>query len=192
MFCNRPTVQAWEQFTVVSAGSGKVALRGSNGRYVSSENGAAPMTCSRLTIGGWEQFDWVDAGGGKIALRGTNGQYVSSENGTVAMMCNRPTIQGWEQFSWGTGAGARSVTPAESITDPEPNALDIFPNPARGSVNIQVSDPSSITVVDVSSGRSVWSSKISTGTTLSHLRTGTYMVIQKNEKGTTSKRIVVE
>ena len=32
MFCNRPTAQAWEQFTVVDAGGGKVALQ-SQGKY---------------------------------------------------------------------------------------------------------------------------------------------------------------
>ena len=38
MNCNRPTPQAWETFTVVDAGGGKIALR-SQGKYVSSENG---------------------------------------------------------------------------------------------------------------------------------------------------------
>ncbi|TWV97421.1 family 16 glycosylhydrolase [Chitinophaga pinensis] len=98
MTCNRPTAQAWEQFTVVDAGGGKVALR-SQGMYVSSENGAQAMTCSRPTIQDWEKFDWIDNGDGTFSLRGNNGAYVSSENGTQAMTCNRPTIQGWEKFT---------------------------------------------------------------------------------------------
>lgn len=97
--CNRPTVQAWEQFTVVDAGGGKVALQ-SMGKYVSSENGVQAMTCNRTTIQDWEKFDWIDNGDGTFSLRGNNGAYVSSENGVQAMTCNRPTIQGWEKFTY--------------------------------------------------------------------------------------------
>jgi predicted transglutaminase-like cysteine proteinase len=79
-------------------------LRGSNGMYVSSENGEEPMRCDRATVQGWEQFVVVDAGNGKIALRGNNGQYVSCEDGLQPINCNRPTIQGWEQFDWITNA----------------------------------------------------------------------------------------
>lgn len=92
-------------FRITSASSavpvGQVIwLRGSNNQFVSSENGASPMTCSRPSAGGWEQFTVVDAGSGTIALRGNNNAYVSSENGTRTMQCNRPTIGGWERFTW--------------------------------------------------------------------------------------------
>jgi beta-glucanase (GH16 family) len=195
MFCNRTTVQAWEQFVVVNAGNNKVALRGNNGRYVSSENGTQGMTCNRTAIGGWEQFDWVDQGGGKIALRGSNGQYVSSMNGQSAMMCNRATAQAWEQFSWGTGTGGRLIQmpAADEISDPvSRKPLAVFPNPSKGSLNINVQEPSAVTIVDVSSGKTVWSSHVKDGINLSHLRSGTYMVIQNNKTTTTSQRIIVE
>jgi endoglucanase len=74
-------------------------LRGSNGQFVSSENGANPMMCNRGSVGDWEQFTLVDAGGGRVALRSSNNQYVSSENGTRTMQCNRPSVGGWEQFT---------------------------------------------------------------------------------------------
>lgn len=99
MRCNRATVQAWEQFTVVDAGGGKVALR-SMSKYVSSENGAQPITCNRATIGDWEKFDWISNGDGTFSLRGNNGYYISSENGAQAMTCNRPAIGGWEKFTY--------------------------------------------------------------------------------------------
>ena len=99
MRCNRATVQAWEQFTVVDAGGGKVALRSMN-KYVSSENGASAITCSRATIGDWEKFDWVSNTDGTFSLRGNNGLYISSENGAQAMTCTRPTIGGWEKFTY--------------------------------------------------------------------------------------------
>jgi glucosylceramidase len=97
MNCNRPTPQGWEQFLVVDAGGGKVALQ-SMGKYVSSENGVNPITCNRPTIGGWEQFSWIANADGTISLQGNNGRYISSENGTQAMTCNRATISGWEAF----------------------------------------------------------------------------------------------
>lgn len=97
MNCNRPTASAWEQFTVVDAGAGKIALQGM-GKYVSSENGTQAITCNRATYGDWEKFDWVVNADGKISLKGNNGKYISSENGTQAMTCNRATISGWEAF----------------------------------------------------------------------------------------------
>lgn len=99
MWCDRTTAQAWEQFTVVDAGNGKVALQ-SMGKYLSSENGQGPITCDRATIGDWERFDWVPVSGGGIALRGNNGRYVSSEDGLEAMTCTRTSIQAWETFTF--------------------------------------------------------------------------------------------
>ena len=99
MRCTRATAQAWEQFTVVDAGAGKVALRSMN-KYVSSENGASAITCSRATIGDWEKFDWISNADGTFSLRGNNGLYISSENGAQAMTCTRPTIGGWEKFTY--------------------------------------------------------------------------------------------
>lgn len=98
MWCNRATKGDWENFTVIDAGNGKVALQ-SMSKYVSSENGVAAITCSSTTIGDLEKFDWIVNPDGKISLRGNNGKYISSENGTVAMTCDRSTVSGWEAFS---------------------------------------------------------------------------------------------
>ena len=97
MTCTRTVAQAWEQFLVVDAGNGKVALQ-SMGKYVSSENGVNPITCNRTTIGDWESFIWGTNADGTITLQGNNGKFVSSENGTQAMTCNRTTASGWESF----------------------------------------------------------------------------------------------
>ncbi|MEQ8474104.1 MAG: endonuclease/exonuclease/phosphatase family protein [Marinoscillum sp.] len=79
-------------------------LKGSNGRYASSENGLTSMNCNRNAPMDWEKFLVVDAGSGKVALRGSNGRYVSSENGLSGMNCNRPGIDGWEVFNWRVNA----------------------------------------------------------------------------------------
>lgn len=97
MNCNRTTAQAWEQFLVVDAGNGKVALQ-SMGQYVSSENGVNPITCNRTSFSGWEEFNWINNSDGTISLQGNNGDFVSSENGTQSMTCNRTSAQGWEKF----------------------------------------------------------------------------------------------
>jgi aryl-phospho-beta-D-glucosidase BglC (GH1 family) len=74
-------------------------LQGSNGLYVSSENGTQAMNCNRPTAQGWEQFYIADAGNGKITLM-SMGKYVSSENAVQAMTCNRAIPQEWEMFDW--------------------------------------------------------------------------------------------
>ncbi|MDB5091649.1 MAG: glycoside hydrolase [Mucilaginibacter sp.] len=97
MNCNRPTASAWEQFSVVDEGGGKVALR-SMGKYVSSENGTMAITCNRTSVGAWETFTWGTNADGTITLKGSNGDFISSENGTQPMTCTRTTASGWEAF----------------------------------------------------------------------------------------------
>ncbi len=96
MACNRPTAQAWEEFTVINAGYGKVALQAMS-HYVSSEDGEQSITCNRTAYSTWEEFDWIPVSGG-VTLRGTNDLYISSENGTKFMTCTRSVAQGWETF----------------------------------------------------------------------------------------------
>ena len=130
MWCNATVVGNWNQFLVVDAGAGKVALQNQT-FYVSSENGAQAMTCSRATVQDWEKFDWITNADGTVSLRGNNGLYVSSENGTQAMTCNRPTIAGWESFAWGvaTPAVAARVAPVNAAS------LTLYPNEVSDKVH---------------------------------------------------------
>jgi hypothetical protein len=98
MRCNRSSAADWEKFTIVDAGSGKVALR-SMGKYVSSENGTKAITCSRTAIGDWEKFTLINHADNTVSFQGNNGRYISSENGTTPMTCNRTSVGGWEKFS---------------------------------------------------------------------------------------------
>ena len=97
MTCTSTTVTATEQFTLLDAGNGKVALR-SKAKYVSSENGTQAMTCNRATLDDTGRFDWIVNPDGTVFLRDINGKYVSCENGTQAMTCNRTSGSGWEAF----------------------------------------------------------------------------------------------
>jgi hypothetical protein len=182
MRCNRATAQAWEQFTVVDAGGGKIALRSMN-KYVSSENGVGAITCNRTSIADWERFDWIVNPDGKISLRGNNGRYISSENGTANMTCNRTAIGGWEAFTWssvGGGSTAGRVASVHDEDDPAPvfteeESLSVFPNPARGSVTIRVAKPSHVDIIDVT-GKAVLTEDVDESITVNNLVSGLYIV----------------
>jgi endoglucanase len=193
MNCNRASVGGWEQFFVSDAGGGKIALS-SQGKYVSSENGTAAITCSRTSIGDWEKFDWIVNADGKISLRGSNLKYVSSENGVASMTCSRASIGGWEAFSWGTGAGGRLVTSngEEVLQDiAEADGLSVFPNPSLGSITIQVSQPSTVSILDIS-GRSVINSHVDESMTVDHMNGGIYVVKMYNKQKVTALKLVVK
>jgi hypothetical protein len=97
MTCTRTAPQAWEDFLVVDAGHGKIALQ-SMGMYVSSEDGQQAITCNRPAYSTWEVWDYILASDGKATLRSSNGLFISSENGTKPMTCTRTVAQGWEEF----------------------------------------------------------------------------------------------
>jgi beta-glucanase (GH16 family) len=192
MRCNRTSVQGWEQFTVVDAGSGKIALRSQN-KYVSSENGTQAITCSRATIGDWEKFDWVANGNGTISLRGNNGRYVSSENGTQAMTCTRTTIGGWEQFTWGAGGGGGTSTETVSLNASEDNdnALTVYPNPSAGRVTIKVTRPSHVKIMDTS-GKVFHASQVDESLTIDGMNAGIYIVRMHNAVQTKTRKLVIK
>ena len=68
-----PQVQAWEEFQVMDAGEGYIALKANaNGNYVSARNGTTntPLQTVATTISVWERFRWIDLGGGKCRTPG--------------------------------------------------------------------------------------------------------------------------
>jgi len=159
MNCNRNSAQAWERFTLVNAGNGKIALKGSNGRYVSSENGSSNgITCNRTAIGAWEAFTWGNTNG-KVTLKGNNGRYISSENGGRTMTCNRTAVGAWEQFTVAnTRAANTRITKTQLLKE-----IQIYPNPNLGIFTInfpKTTNNVSVTLVDVS-GRIVYEDIIS-------------------------------
>lgn len=187
MRCNRATPQAWEQFAVIDAGGGKVALR-SMSKYVSSENGVQAITCSRTTVGDWEKFDWIVNAGGTISLRGNNGLYVSSENGAAAMNCNRTSIQGWEVFTYTVVGNARMATDEVAKAVQEEDA--VFPNPSKGNLSIRVAQPSRVNVVEVHKGNSVFDAQVKDRVEITNLKPGFYAVITTGRVRKVTKIIV--
>ncbi|MDA3891646.1 MAG: family 16 glycosylhydrolase [Salinivirgaceae bacterium] len=96
-----------------------VHIKGSNGKYLSSENGTSGIICNRTAPGGWETFEIVNAGNNLIALKGNNNKYVSSENGLSDMYCNRSSFGDWEKFEWidhGNGDFSLKATNNQYVT----------------------------------------------------------------------------
>ena len=150
MNCNRASAQGWEQFTVVDAGGGKIALR-SQGKYVSSENGAQPIRCNRTSIQDWEKFTWISNSNGTISLQCNNGGFISSENGAQAMSSWRTAAGTWESFNFGavgslsaiTAATGMEATTTKNIVEETPAAaISVYPNPvsAGGSFTVTLTD----------------------------------------------------
>ncbi|MES2569259.1 MAG: right-handed parallel beta-helix repeat-containing protein [Verrucomicrobiota bacterium] len=105
LIANRSGVGPWEQFVVVDAGGGKIALRAvANNKYVCPDNGgSSPLIANRTAAGPLESFIEIDGGSGKIGLRAlTNNKYVCAENGgTSPLVANRTAFGLWETFTVG-------------------------------------------------------------------------------------------
>jgi aryl-phospho-beta-D-glucosidase BglC (GH1 family) len=131
--CTGSTQGTIEEFTIVDAGNGLVALKGSNNKFVSvgSDN---LLYCSASAIGTKEKFTMEDLSGA-LSFKGFNNLYVSSENGaTTGMPCTRKTAQAWEYFNW---TYIRDNVIISVATDElAANGYKVFPNPARNTINI--------------------------------------------------------
>jgi hypothetical protein len=134
MNSNRSTVGPWEQFEIVDAGNGMVALKNS-GKYVSSQTGQQAITCQDTVITALNSFALLTNPNGTLSLRNSNGLYVSSENGAAPMSCNRPTIGSWEEFDF---TASRSQTASKKTNALAKNAISglvdldaiaFYPNP---------------------------------------------------------------
>jgi len=109
LVADRSTVDAWEQFQVVDAGSGFIAFKSiGTGLFVSADQARAayaPLVADRSAISTWEQFTWTDIAGGAFTLKGRAlNRFVSADlnRGAFApLVCDRTTAGGWEQFTWG-------------------------------------------------------------------------------------------
>jgi hypothetical protein len=105
LIANRTAIGTWEQFDLIDAGSGAVALLShANGMYVTAESaGAQPLIANRTSVGPWETFDLIvqPNTSGAIALRAhANGRYVSAANaGQGQLIASATQVGGWELFN---------------------------------------------------------------------------------------------
>ncbi len=89
----------WESFYVVYLGSDRVALRASNGQYVSATGPNGLLLANRDCIGPTETFLMVRLSENRIALKARNGKFVCAEGGGGReLVANRYAIAEWEGF----------------------------------------------------------------------------------------------
>jgi hypothetical protein len=84
-----------------AAPSIRIALKASNGMYVSAVNsGQSPIQATQAAIGAWETFDMLRQGDMSVAFRAANGRYVCNEtDGQMPLIANRDTIGPRETFA---------------------------------------------------------------------------------------------
>lgn len=119
-------VQGWEEFDVVDAGGGLIALRAhANNNYVSAriDQTNSPLEAIATQVQLWEQFTWLPQSNGTIALQSAaNNNYVSArtDQTNTPLDASVTQIQQWEQFGWGLvgGSGGPDFGPNVYVFDP--------------------------------------------------------------------------
>ncbi|TCC88603.1 carbohydrate-binding protein [Pedobacter frigiditerrae] len=198
LWANSTSVGNWQKFLVVDAGSGLIALKAYNNKYVSSGNGTYSMKANKTTIDAECKFKWFEEGDGWISLK--NGNYhVSSENGSTAMRCDVPTVGSWEKFNWdattSSGLTANTITRVNLEPGLADDIVSLFPNPVSDILNVKLSnafnDKATLNIYNAM-GQLMQSFKVSNNSTLnlSNLTPGIYTVKILGDKETTHKKII--
>jgi hypothetical protein len=100
LIANRPAAGPWEQFLVMDAGSGTIALQAlANNQYVTA-SASASLIANATAIGTSQKFAWIDNGDGTFSLQAAvNNQFVCAEAaGASPLIANRPAVGAWEKF----------------------------------------------------------------------------------------------
>jgi hypothetical protein len=103
LIANRVVVGPWEQYQVVDAGSGNIALLSqANNLYVSADNGGtSALIADQASIGTSSTFTEDDLGGSNIGLLSlTDGLYAGVDFGaTYNLFAQNPCVAPWETFT---------------------------------------------------------------------------------------------
>jgi glycosyl hydrolase family 16 len=134
LVADRAAVSGWEQFQVIDAGGGFIALKSvGTGLFISADTnrGAfAPLVADRSSASTWEHFTWADLSGGAFTLRGRiTGRFVSADLGRgdwAPLVSDRVTASTWETFTWGAVSG--NPPPPPPPPPPTGGAPAGFPN----------------------------------------------------------------
>lgn len=188
---SKTSVGTTEKFEIIDLGDGTVALKGSNGKYVSSENGTKELTCTRTAIGAWEKFTLVDYGNNNYAVKGNNDMYLRDN-----MLCTSTGVSNWQQFKityHQQGARFANNMP-ESIVE---GKLKVYPNPASSLLSISnIADGDYKLSIYNSQGKLVQSEIISlvnkANISVSSLRNGFYILQLQNSTFNKTIRFVKE
>ncbi|WP_075603263.1 T9SS type A sorting domain-containing protein [Saccharicrinis aurantiacus] len=184
--CNTTTVGTSEKFEIVDIGSGLVALKGSNGKYVSSENGTKELTCTRTSIGAWEKFTMVDYGNNVYALKGNNDLYVRDN-----MLCTSTGASNWQQFKV-----TSELKNATSVSKSKENKLRIYPNPASNVLYVKLSSIDAVATASIFDLQGKMVKTIQFNGTSAEINTselsGIYLVKIKTQDETYVERVIIK
>ncbi len=94
---------AEDQFSVVEAGDGKVALRSVKiGKYVAAVDGRS-LYADGSSIGVEDRYTWQTNQDGTVCLKSeyTDKYVVAESAGDAPLIANRDQCRSWERFAWG-------------------------------------------------------------------------------------------
>ena len=128
----------FQQFEVVNAGNGYVALRAQNGKLVSArlDETGMPLRASRAGVFDiWERFQWASLPNGQCALTAHNGLYVSARlnEGGLPVRASGTSLDIWEKFTFELVDGARDAIRETTVG----KGIAIYPNPAKSRLNVE-------------------------------------------------------
>ncbi|NME70791.1 right-handed parallel beta-helix repeat-containing protein [Flammeovirga aprica] len=185
------TIGNTELFEIIDNGDGTVSFKGSNGLYVSSENGNKEMTCIRTEIGAWEKFEMVDYGNDIYALKGNNLLFVRDN-----MLCTSTGASNWQKFKI---VPSSSSSRQRNLEDDIAEELDfvVYPNPSSGTFNIkrnQILENTRITIFSTL-GQMVYDQNASSdieNIDLKGLGNGVYIIKMTSDNITKTKQIIIQ
>lgn len=144
-----------------------------------------------------------------------SGRYVDGSTVEIGYMVNDTMAEGghWHFLGWSDGLTENPryvivtsdtaivalfewVEDSVGIAEIENSILriEIYPNPAHGDVTVKVSEPSTLSVIDLTGRTIIPSTPVSSSLIIHHssLRAGTYFVRVSSERGSTVKKLIVK
>lgn len=101
LIADRAAVGSWEQFLIVDAGDGTIALQAMiDNQFVTA--GASSLIADANVIGEAQKFRWIVNDDDTFSLQAVvNDRYVCAESaGTQPLIADRTAIGPWEKFRW--------------------------------------------------------------------------------------------
>ncbi|MCX6258492.1 MAG: DUF569 domain-containing protein [Bacteroidia bacterium] len=99
LFADRNNAGTLETFTMIDQGDGKIALKGSNGKYVSVDPKTGLLYARSIIVQDWEKFTLVKISEEWVAFKANNGKFVSADkDNKLILIANRDSVKEWESF----------------------------------------------------------------------------------------------
>jgi endoglucanase len=97
---------------------------------------------------------------------------------------------GWNINWWKISSAAGGRIASSESTEVNENALTVYPNPSSGLINIRVTKPSQVTVMD-NTGKSHYNAHVDEQVTLDQLKPGFYIIRMQHQSGSATQKLIV-